>query len=168
MEYKSKCPNPTCQANLIAGEIPEKNRCGDECEDACVDAENHHYGKDSRFFYRSVGFSMYDRTLFHYCPDCDAAWHCLPEGSRVRTAATVHMRREGKRVYLEKFEVGKRYLTQGGETIEILAETHLEGYECVKGSDDIWRYNRPSDLGRVTASAFDMSDPRNLVASAVS
>ena len=72
------------------------------------------------------------------------------------------------------FEVGKTYLTQEGKSVTIKAKTTVPGYECVQGDDLakcpergvftwIWRYNRESDRGRVTGSAFDMSDPRNLI-----
>jgi len=55
------------------------------------------------------------------------------------------------------------YRTKAGEWVRIVDEQTLKGYECVKGDDGIWRYNRASDRGRVTASAFDMSDPNNLI-----
>ena len=72
------------------------------------------------------------------------------------------------------FEVGKTYLTQDGRRVTIKAASNTPGYECVQGDDLhrhddtgvwiwVWRYIRASDRGRVTGSAFDMSDPRNLV-----
>jgi hypothetical protein len=82
------------------------------------------------------------------------------------------------------FEVGKMYKTQAGESVTIIeTKNDLPGYECVRGCDhgtdnphypryegatgrwhtSGWRYNRESDRGRVTGSAFDMSDPRNLI-----
>jgi len=36
-------------------------------------------------------------------------------------------------------------------------------HDYLMPGDIIWRYNRPQDLGRCTASAFDMSDYRNLI-----
>lgn len=67
------------------------------------------------------------------------------------------------------FEVGKTYLTQEGKEVTIIAESQVgTDYHCVKGNDGLtpeggWRYARHEDAGRVTASAFDMSEPRNLV-----
>jgi len=103
------CPNPECQVNLIHSEIPLKSRCTDACGDGgqwgpgatCVDVENHHYGKDDPYFYRTVGFYKYDMTLFYHCPDCDAAWHRFtPGGTNVyRRTAEIHMKREGMTLY---------------------------------------------------------------------
>jgi len=62
------------------------------------------------------------------------------------------------------FEVGKTYKTQEGKDVKIMQAKFINSdYHCVEGDDGVWRYARPSDAGRVTASAFDMSDPRNLV-----
>jgi len=68
------------------------------------------------------------------------------------------------------FEVGKTYKTREGKSVTIINATDLPGYEGVQGDDPLdgnpeggWRYNRASDRGRVTGSAFDMSDPRNLI-----
>jgi hypothetical protein len=61
------------------------------------------------------------------------------------------------------FEVGKTYRrTQGGDPVTIIGGTGDKGYETVFCADNVHRYNRESDRGRVTASAFDMSDPLNL------
>lgn len=69
-------------------------------------------------------------------------------------------------------ELGRSYLTQAGAAVTIVQVMNddLPGYECVQGDDPsenapegVWRYNRASDRGRVTGSAFDMSDPRNLI-----
>jgi hypothetical protein len=71
--------------------------------------------------------------------------------------------------YIGAFVVGETYLTQDGKEVTILDQSTVPSYEAVKGSDlnvdgnNIWRYNRPNDRGRVTGSNFDMSDPRNLV-----
>ena len=61
-----------------------------------------------------------------------------------------------------RFEIGSRYLTLGGEIVTIVERTELKYYECVKGDDDIWRYNRtswpgeiPDGLGRTTGSSWD-------------
>jgi len=68
------------------------------------------------------------------------------------------------------FELGRTYLTRAGRSVTIIAVSDVPGYECVQGDDHPpgdpkggWRYNRASDRGRVTGSAFDMSDPRNLI-----
>jgi hypothetical protein len=64
------------------------------------------------------------------------------------------------------FQLGKKYKTQEGKTVKIIEtnrkETHPD-YHAVKGDDGAWRYSRDSDMGRCTASNFDMSDPKNLV-----
>ena len=62
------------------------------------------------------------------------------------------------------FTLGKTYKTQGGDAVLIIAvsDKHVN-YATVQGDDGLWRYNRPDDRGRVTASAFDMSEPLNLV-----
>jgi len=73
------------------------------------------------------------------------------------------------------FELGKTYKTLGGKDVTIVAIKGVPGYETVEGDDlspnvpaderphGIHRYNRASDRGRVTGSAFDMSDPYNLI-----
>jgi hypothetical protein len=62
------------------------------------------------------------------------------------------------------FAVGEVYKSKEGHDILITEESMVgTPYHCVMGIDGIWRYARPSDAGRVTGSAFDMSDPRNLV-----
>ena len=62
------------------------------------------------------------------------------------------------------FIVGQTYRTKSGDEVRIIGELYAgTAYACVQGSDDLWRYNRESDRGRVTASPFDMSCPMNLV-----
>lgn len=64
------------------------------------------------------------------------------------------------------FVVGQTYQTKGGKSVTITEDNSDRigpSYWCIRGDDDIWRYNRESDRGRVTGSAFDMSDPLNLV-----
>lgn len=62
------------------------------------------------------------------------------------------------------FMLYETYETQEGNKVMIVEESQVGSqYHCVKGDDNIWRYARQSDAGRVTASNFDMSDPRNLV-----
>ena len=93
------CPNPDCKANLIASEIPEDKRCNDDCPDGFC--PTHPYGKGTRYFLRSVGFYAFDRTLFYFCPDCDAAWHRFPPGgtNSLRRTAELHMKREARTRY---------------------------------------------------------------------
>jgi hypothetical protein len=55
------------------------------------------------------------------------------------------------------------YKTKSGKWVRIIDESTRKGYETVKGDDDIWRYNREEDRGRVTGSPFDMSDGNNLI-----
>ena len=95
MRYLEVCPNKDCGANLIASEIPADKRCTDACEDGFC--PTHAYGKNSRYFYKSVGFYANDRTLFYFCPDCNAAWHRFPPAfAEMRHYAERHMKQEGK------------------------------------------------------------------------
>lgn len=61
------------------------------------------------------------------------------------------------------FKQGHTYTTREGNAVVIEKEYPLLGYEQVRGRDGICRYNRESDRGRVTGSAFDGSDKLNLV-----
>jgi hypothetical protein len=62
------------------------------------------------------------------------------------------------------FKVGKVYLRKDGKKIKIMGVSNFgTSYHCVKGSDHIWRYARPSDAGRCTGSPFDMIYPYNLI-----
>lgn len=59
---------------------------------------------------------------------------------------------------------GKTYMTAEGKKVTFTQEAHIgTQYHCGLGDDGIWRYLRESDFGRVTASAFDMSDRRNII-----
>ena len=70
------CPNPECQTDQQAGEIPRENR--------------HLYG--ASHFMRSVGFYAFDLTLFYFCPDCNGAWHRFaPEDGLYFTRAAEQM-----------------------------------------------------------------------------
>jgi hypothetical protein len=63
-----------------------------------------------------------------------------------------------------KFTIGKTYLTQSGNPVTVLGREGSPGYECLRCSDDIYRYDRSthnSDAGRVTGSPHDYSDPNN-------
>lgn len=71
---------------------------------------------------------------------------------------------EGAVMRTKPFVVGQAYRTKSGDTVTITRELQPgTPYGCVEGSDGLWRYNREWDRGRVTASAFDMSCPMNLV-----
>ncbi|HYF37535.1 MAG TPA: hypothetical protein VD994_19695 [Prosthecobacter sp.] len=59
------------------------------------------------------------------------------------------------------FKVGKTYLTKAGKAVRVTSQRHCP--PCFRGSDGIWRYNRIGDLGRVTGSAHDRSDPNCFV-----
>lgn len=62
------------------------------------------------------------------------------------------------------FVLGQTYSTKSGDVVTIIDEHCKDDpYWTVLGSDDLWRYNRESDRGRVTGSPFDMSDFRNLI-----
>jgi len=64
-----------------------------------------------------------------------------------------------------RFEIGKSYETQAGDTVMVLGRTDTKGYECLICSDDKHRYDRStgngSDSGRVTGTAHDYSCPDN-------
>lgn len=63
-----------------------------------------------------------------------------------------------------KFEVGKSYETQAGETVLVLGRTNTKGYECLECSDGRYRYDRSThntDAGRCTGTDFDYSYPHN-------
>lgn len=66
-------------------------------------------------------------------------------------------------------ELGQTYATQEGGQVTIIDLTETSHFETVKGNDSLdplggHRYNRPGpDLGRVTGSPHDWSDPRNIV-----
>jgi len=64
------------------------------------------------------------------------------------------------------FLVGKTYVTQGGEIIQIVARSmETKGYETVIDQNGVHRYDRSdskSDAGRVTGTAHDYSDLRNI------
>lgn len=69
------------------------------------------------------------------------------------------------------FEVGESYLTLDGRIVTIVEyRAEHAGYECVLGSDGVWRYDRssggslenyPEGLGRPTGASWDC--PTNLV-----
>jgi len=60
------------------------------------------------------------------------------------------------------FIIGETYVTHAGDEVTIEAYGNDDtSYECVKGSDDVWRYNR-RDYGRTTGTDFEVPDLRNL------
>lgn len=62
------------------------------------------------------------------------------------------------------FYLYETYDTLDGQRVMIVEEGQVgTQYHWVRGNDGICRYARQSDAGRVTASNFNMSDPRNLV-----
>lgn len=62
------------------------------------------------------------------------------------------------------FEVGCTYKTKSGKVVLIVKAEDIDGpHHAVQGDDGIWRYARRGDAGRVTGSAFDMSNPLNLI-----
>lgn len=90
---------PYCNASMIDSEIPQKNRCTDECADKWDDRtkeclENHHYGKEAQYFYRSISVEVpkvYDGGLYVQCPDCEGTWHRWPEGHPLRAKAKTYI-----------------------------------------------------------------------------
>lgn len=67
------------------------------------------------------------------------------------------------------FEIGKHYLTLEGKIVKIVERSNVPNYECVKGNDGIWRYNRQGysveGLGRTTGRTWD--HPTNLIPIAI-
>lgn len=71
-----------------------------------------------------------------------------------------------ERKYEPMFIVGESYHTIEGNLVTIIAENRTPYYECVKGDDGIWRYDRPEgeyDVGRVTGTHSMPPDPRNFI-----
>jgi len=68
---------------------------------------------------------------------------------------------------LHVFEVGKIYRTQAGDYVEVIERSGppgLAGYETLKCSDGVFRYDRyrnRTDAGRVTGTPHDYSYPGN-------
>lgn len=64
----------------------------------------------------------------------------------------------------QPFEVGETYLTLSGVPIQVVSLHGDIDHATALGSDNIHRYNRVGDRGRVTGSSFDMTaEPLNLV-----
>jgi len=59
------------------------------------------------------------------------------------------------------FVLGKTYLSREDYKVKIIDQNGPFGYPyaCVKGDDDIWRYNHPGIMGRVWGIPTDFSDP---------
>ena len=64
-----------------------------------------------------------------------------------------------------KFQLGDVCETQDGRRVQVIGRVQpAPGYECVKCSDGMHRYDRngdPSDAGRVTGTDHDYSYPGN-------
>ena len=81
MSRFDNCPH--CGSSQFDSVIPNRNRCQWFCEDewdkrSVNCKENHHYGKSSEFFYRTISVEVrgvYDGCLYYQCPDCDGTWH---------------------------------------------------------------------------------------------
>lgn len=58
------------------------------------------------------------------------------------------------RFKIRPFELGGKYYTRGGKLVTIVEIDNRPHYQWVLGDDNICRYNRPNDYGRVTASSF--------------
>ncbi len=67
-----------------------------------------------------------------------------------------------------RMEIGKTYRTaEGKRVVVVILHDGLPGYETAEDECGICRYNRTtsnSDLGRMTGTDHDFSDPRNVVA----
>ena len=64
-----------------------------------------------------------------------------------------------------KFEIGKSYELQNGDTIKVIGRTETKGYECLICSDAVSRYDRSThsgDAGRTTGTNFDYTHPLNI------
>jgi hypothetical protein len=61
------------------------------------------------------------------------------------------------------FEFFKTYRTLRGEYVTVTWVDDTPGYEAVMCDDQIWRYNRPKDRGRVTGSDFTGTHLDNLI-----
>jgi hypothetical protein len=69
--------------------------------------------------------------------------------------------------HIFRYKVGQAYLTIEGRSVTIIQHSQSLGYQCVLGSDDIWRYDtglgEPDSLntGRVTGTKCFPPDRRN-------
>lgn len=62
------------------------------------------------------------------------------------------------------FKIGQSYQTQAGEYVTVLGRTRSKGYECLRCSDDRYRYDRSthsSDAGRVTGTNHNYTYAHN-------
>lgn len=65
-----------------------------------------------------------------------------------------------------EYQIGKIYRTQENREIKIVGRTYLENYECVLGSDGVYRYDRSKDkkdTGRVCGTNMEYFDPKNIL-----
>jgi hypothetical protein len=135
----------------------------------CLKFQTQYTGCRSCPIYLMQGFSCYNSRPEDGKEHMDSAYNLYlkPGGDPepiIKLLTDTYNWQPNDELLSKPFELNATYRTKGGELVKIIeVSTHLPGYECVKGEDDIWRYNRPNDRGRVTASAHDMSDPRNLI-----
>ena len=81
------------------------------------------------------------------------------------TAFDVEAPASGKRgLHTPVFRTGQPAITRSGERITIVSEKRDPGgwYDCVEGSDGIWRYDRYGDVGRCTGQN-DPNCPHDLI-----
>jgi len=87
------------------------------------------------------------------------------DGARVTIIAnqTARFGAGGSALQSVEFEVGNTYKSFGGQMVKMVERRDEPGYEVILGKDDIWRYNRDADRGRVTGTAHDFSCAENLI-----
>jgi hypothetical protein len=62
------------------------------------------------------------------------------------------------------FTVGQVYKTLGGADVTVLEERYAgSGFHVILGSDDVWRWGRKQEQGKVCGPEFDMTYPENLI-----
>jgi hypothetical protein len=82
-----------------------------------------------------------------------------PDFDDMKAAITAAL---GAWVVREPYRVGNRYMTQGGEEVTLnQVANYGTSYESMCDDAGVYRYTR-RDFGRVTGSAHDYSDQRNI------
>ena len=64
------------------------------------------------------------------------------------------------------YQIGKIYRTQENREIKIVGRTYLTNYECVLGSDGVYRYDRSKDkkdTGRTCGTNMEYFNPKNIL-----
>jgi hypothetical protein len=94
---------------------------------------------------------------------CDVAdvdeWRVRNSHEALRAAIAAAL---GAWVVREPYRVGNRYMTQGGEEVTLnQVANYGTSYESMCDDAGVYRYTR-RDFGRVTGSAHDYSDQRNI------